>query len=72
MDIEPSTLTPKAVSIDIELTNACNAKCSFCPRDNMPAIGTMKPDIFYKAVERGLELPTNTTFGFCGTGDFHA
>ena len=29
-------------SVDIELTNACNASCSFCPRDKMPDIGTIK------------------------------
>ena len=56
-------------SVDIELTNACNASCSFCPRDKMPDIGTIKPYHFYKAVERGLEHPGTPYFAFCGTGD---
>ena len=54
-------------SVDIELTNACNASCSFCPRDKMPDIGTIKPYHFYKAVERGLEHPGTPYFAFCGS-----
>lgn len=56
-------------SVDIELTNACNASCSFCPRDEIPEIGTIKPKHFYKAVERGLEHQGTPYFSFCGTGD---
>ena len=60
---------PDKFSVDIELTNACNASCTFCPRDKMPDIGTIKPEHFYKAVERGLEHPGTPFFAFCGTGD---
>lgn len=63
------SLKRKEISIDIELTNACNASCTFCPRDSMPGIGTIKPENFYKAVERGLEHPSIPVFSFCGTGD---
>ena len=56
-------------SIDIELTNACNARCNFCPRHNMPKLGLMESRIFYKAVERGLEFLDGPVFKFCGTGD---
>lgn len=57
------------VSVDIELTNACNASCTFCPRDKMPAIGLISPDTFYKAVERSLQHSATPQFRFCGTGD---
>lgn len=57
------------VSLDIELTNACNAACTFCPRDNMPQIGVISRETFYKAVDRALEHPAIPLFRFCGTGD---
>jgi MoaA/NifB/PqqE/SkfB family radical SAM enzyme len=44
-----------AISIDIELTNRCNASCYFCPRDQTPHQGTMAPDVFAKALERAGE-----------------
>jgi hypothetical protein len=40
----PSTLT-----IDIELTNNCNAACSFCPRDATPHEGLMRPEVFERS-----------------------
>lgn len=65
-------------TIDIELTNRCNAVCSFCPRDAMPQQGVMQPDVFeqslaraveYAALARDLPSPTDVTVTFCGTGD---
>jgi MoaA/NifB/PqqE/SkfB family radical SAM enzyme len=40
---------------DIELTNRCNAKCHFCPRDQTPHQGLMSPETFEKSLERVIE-----------------
>ena len=45
------------VLVDIELTNRCNALCSFCPRDKTPQQGYLSRDNFYKTIDRVLELP---------------
>lgn len=67
-----------AVTIDIELTNRCNAACAFCPRDAMPAQGVMRDDVFAQAVARAVEFrdlarrlpsPLDATVVFCGTGE---
>jgi MoaA/NifB/PqqE/SkfB family radical SAM enzyme len=42
-------------SVDIELTNRCNAKCHFCPRDQTPHEGTMSPDVFTQSLHRAAE-----------------
>jgi MoaA/NifB/PqqE/SkfB family radical SAM enzyme len=64
--------------IDIELTNRCNAACSFCPRDAMPHEGIMQPEVFERSLARALELqafarqltvPLDPTIVFCGTGE---
>jgi MoaA/NifB/PqqE/SkfB family radical SAM enzyme len=34
------------MTIDIEITNRCNAKCRFCPRDQTPHEGMMSPEVF--------------------------
>jgi MoaA/NifB/PqqE/SkfB family radical SAM enzyme len=52
------------VTIDIELTNRCNAKCYFCPRDQTPHQGLMSAEVFDKALERAIEFRE-----FCR--DFH-
>lgn len=44
------------LNVDIEPTNRCNASCYFCPRDQTPHQGLMKPETFEKALERVLEL----------------
>jgi len=44
--------------VDIEVTNRCNAKCSFCPRDRTPHQGLMEPEVFEQALHRALELRT--------------
>src|SRR5262245_40707742 len=67
-----------AATIDIELTNRCNARCEFCPRDAMPHEGVMRPDVFdrslaraveFQALARGLPSPVSVTVTFCGTGE---
>lgn len=37
---------------DIELTNVCNARCVFCPREKMQSIGHMEENIFYKVIDK--------------------
>src|SRR5262245_54065883 len=66
------------MTIDLELTNHCNARCSFCPRDAMPHQGTMAPDVFARALERAAEFRAvlrrltdidDARIVFCGTGE---
>lgn len=56
-------------NFDIELTNRCNAQCTFCPRDQTPDQGFMSFDTFKKSVERALELDTIPKFHFAGQGE---
>jgi MoaA/NifB/PqqE/SkfB family radical SAM enzyme len=67
-----------AITIDIELTNRCNALCGFCPRDAMPQQGFMRGDVFEQSLARAIEfhtlahgLPTSPDAAvvFCGTGE---
>ncbi len=67
-----------ALTIDIELTNRCNATCDFCPRDAMPHQGLMRPDVFDQSLARTVEFqtlgrrlptPLAPTVVFCGTGE---
>lgn len=66
------------MSIDIEISNRCNAKCHFCPRDQTPHQGNMEPGTFTKALERAVEYQTEVLepmFGLtaainiCGLGE---
>lgn len=41
--------------LDIELTNRCNARCSFCPRDETPHQGLMDERTFTAALGRAVE-----------------
>ena len=63
---------------DIELTNRCNADCSFCPRDETPHQGLMDGRTFALALDRIVEHRRHeiATTGrsdhgvsFCGMGD---
>jgi MoaA/NifB/PqqE/SkfB family radical SAM enzyme len=64
-------------SIDIEPTNRCNAKCSFCPRDQTPHQGLMTPEVFEQTLRRaqefrpiGLERADwGTQINLCGLGE---
>jgi MoaA/NifB/PqqE/SkfB family radical SAM enzyme len=64
-------------TVDVEVTNRCNAKCHFCPRDRTPHQGLMSPEVFAKALERAVEyrgriadLPNpNVHISLCGLGE---
>lgn len=43
------------LTIDIEITNRCNATCHFCPRDATPHQGIMDVDTFDKALSRAVD-----------------
>ena len=45
----------KRLALDIELTNRCNALCTFCPREKTPKQGFMSETVFFKSVERARE-----------------
>ena len=63
--------------IDVELTNRCNAHCSFCPREQTPHQGLMAPAVLDQVVARVIELrdgtddlwPSAGGISFCGLGD---
>ncbi|MGB1141229.1 MAG: radical SAM protein, partial [Halioglobus sp.] len=55
--------------IDVELTNRCNALCSFCPRDVTPEQGFMTFDTFKQVVARVLELETTPHITLTGQGE---
>jgi MoaA/NifB/PqqE/SkfB family radical SAM enzyme len=44
-----------AFTVDIELTNRCNAKCYFCPRDQTPHQGLMSTEVFDQSLARAVE-----------------
>jgi MoaA/NifB/PqqE/SkfB family radical SAM enzyme len=63
---------------DIELTNRCNAHCSFCPRDRTPHEGLMSGEVFSAALSRIVEYraevvahlgSVNQRVSLCGLGD---
>ncbi|HOX44665.1 MAG TPA: radical SAM/SPASM domain-containing protein [Myxococcota bacterium] len=54
--------------IDIELTNRCNSRCSFCPRDRCRRTGDMRPEIFERVLEFIREEPIGTIY-FIGRGE---
>ena len=64
-------------NVDMEVTNRCNARCHFCPRDRTPHQGLMAPDVFDKALERAVEyrdvaadLPDpDIHISLCGLGE---
>ncbi len=55
--------------LDIELTNRCNARCSFCPRDATPKQGLMSFETFKKAIERAEELEVTPEINSAGQGE---
>ena len=64
-------------TVDIELTNRCNASCHFCPRDQTPHQGLMSTEIFDQALARALEFRdvaaevyhTGLSVSLCGLGE---
>jgi MoaA/NifB/PqqE/SkfB family radical SAM enzyme len=71
------SVSPLYLTIDIEITNRCNATCHFCPRDATPHQGIMDVATFDRALERAVEyrevvrevagLPI--TVSLCGLGE---
>lgn len=62
------------IGVDIELTNRCNAKCYFCPRDQTPHEGLITPETFEQALLRAVELreitgDEPTHINLCGLGE---
>jgi len=55
--------------LDVELTNRCNARCSFCPRDETPETGLMSAETFEKVLDRALELDVLPVVGSAGQGE---
>ena len=55
--------------IDVELTNRCNALCSFCPRDVTPEQGFMSFDTFAKVIERVKQLDIVPRITLTGQGE---
>jgi MoaA/NifB/PqqE/SkfB family radical SAM enzyme len=76
-DDEFGTEAGMPFSVDIELTNRCNAKCHFCPRDQTPHEGLMSPEVFDQSLLRADEYRTlaaellGETVGIslCGLGE---
>lgn len=65
-----------ATVFDIEVTNRCNAKCHFCPRDRTPHQGMMTPEVFSQALQRVGEYRAaseshdpDVTISLCGLGE---
>ena len=65
------------LTIDIEITNRCNATCHFCPRDATPHQGIMSVETFDKALARAVEYRKvvqdvsglAVTVSLCGLGE---
>lgn len=38
--------------VDMEWTNVCNARCTFCPREKMKAVGHMQERVFEATIEK--------------------
>lgn len=55
--------------IDIEITNRCNAQCSYCPRDKMPALGAISRETFNTVVSRITELEGEVMVSMTGFGE---
>jgi MoaA/NifB/PqqE/SkfB family radical SAM enzyme len=63
--------------IDMEVTNRCNAKCHFCPRDRTPHQGLMSPEVFEAGLQRAVEFRTaiadpagdDVRVSLCGLGE---
>ncbi len=53
------------MAIDIEITNRCNARCRFCPRDLTPHEGLVSPDVLDESLRQAIAyrlLPRGTFF----------
>jgi len=66
------------LSVDFEVTNRCNAKCNFCPREATPHQGLMSPEVFEQSLVRATEIrgqyqqrgfDDNIHISLCGLGE---
>lgn len=57
------------IIVDMEVTNRCNAKCHFCPRDATPHQGLMSPEVFETGFAQALDLPEDIRVNLCGLGE---
>ncbi len=72
-----SDITPLFLTIDIEITNRCNATCHFCPRDATPHQGIMTVETFDQALKRAVDYRQvaydvsglEVTVSLCGLGE---
>ena len=64
-----STMSDYKRVFDIELTNRCNALCTFCPRDETPDQGFMSFETFRKSLSRAEELSTMPNINSTGQGE---
>ncbi len=44
---DPATCTPPPPTIELELTNRCNASCVMCPRQDLRPLGTMSTKVLH-------------------------
>ncbi len=56
-------------AVDVEITNRCNALCTFCPRDKMPKLGSMSSGTFDQVLSRLIEYRADTRLFFAGFGE---
>jgi MoaA/NifB/PqqE/SkfB family radical SAM enzyme len=66
------------VTVDVEVTNRCNARCDFCPRELTPHQGLMSAETFEQALVRTIQLrddlravaaDADVTVSICGLGE---
>ena len=64
--IDPATLP---LNIELELTSRCNARCIFCPIDDMTRVNrTMSREVLDGILSRAKELPASLIY-LCGVGE---
>jgi MoaA/NifB/PqqE/SkfB family radical SAM enzyme len=57
------------VNIELELTSRCNARCVFCPIDDMARVNrTMSAEVLDAILARAKELPASLIY-LCGVGE---
>lgn len=63
---------PEPTEVEIELTNACNAVCTACPRNNLEAPkGVMKAEVFHNIIDQYVDWRPDLAINrLRGTQDF--
>lgn len=57
------------ISFEIEPTNACNARCTFCPRARTGQLGRLDLNLLPAIISRILEMPSKPNVYLCGSGE---